>query len=218
MREKELVEKFDQFKVFSQYIWRFHGNCVSLQTKKRNVIDEIIKTDDVQNLVVKLRGQDVLLDRDVATLYGVKTKEVNQAVRNNPNKFPFGYIFEVDRFEREELVKNFDRFKTLKHSTVAPTAFTERGLYMLATILKSEAAVKATIAIIDTFTQVREMVRKMEELQKTENPEEQKVLLKQSGELISDVIGNNLSTTESETQVELNFAVVKIKHTIKRSK
>ena len=181
-------------------------------------MDEIIKTDDVQNLVVKLRGQDVLLDRDVATLYGVKTKEVNQAVRNNPNKFPFGYIFEVDRFEREELVKNFDQFKTLKHSTVAPTAFTERGLYMLATILKSEAAVKATIAIIDTFTQVREMVRKMEELQKTENPEEQKVLLKQSGELISDVIGNNLSTTESETQVELNFAVVKIKHTIKRSK
>jgi hypothetical protein len=181
-------------------------------------MDEIIKTDDVQNLVVKLRGQDVLLDRDVATLYGVKTKEVNQAVRNNPNKFPFGYIFEVDRFEREELVKNFDRFKTLKHSTVAPTAFTERGLYMLATILKSEAAVKATIAIIDTFTQVREMVRKMEELQKTENPEEQKVLLKQSGELISDVIGNNLSTTESETQVELNFAVVKIKHTIKHSK
>ena len=193
-------------------------SCVSLQTKKRNDMDEIIKTDDVQNLVVKLRGQDVLLDRDVATLYGVKTKEVNQAVRNNPNKFPFGYIFEVDRFEREELVKNFDRFKTLKHSTVAPTAFTERGLYMLATILKSEAAVKATIAIIDTFTQVREMVRKMEELQKTENPEEQKVLLKQSGELISDVIGNNLSTTESETQVELNFAVVKIKHTIKRSK
>jgi hypothetical protein len=218
VREKELVEKFDQSKVFSQYIWRFHGNCVSLQTKKRNDTDEIIKTDDVQNLVVKLRGQDVLLDRDVATLYGVKTKEVNQAVRNNPNKFPFGYIFEVDRFEREELVKNFDRFKTLKHSTVAPTAFTERGLYMLATILKSEAAVKATIAIIDTFTQVREMVRKMEELQKTENPEEQKVLLKQSGELISDVIGNNLSTTESETQVELNFAVVKIKHTIKRSK
>ena len=60
--------------------------------------------------------------------------------------------------------------------------------------------------------------QKMEELQKTENPDEQKALLKQTGELISDVIGNNLSTTESETQVELNFAVVKIKHTIKRSK
>ena len=181
-------------------------------------MDEIIKTDDVQNLVIKLRGQDVLLDRDVATLYGVETKRVNEAVRNNPDKFPFGYLFEVDKYEKKELVENFDRFKALKHSTVAPTAFTERGLYMLATILKSEAAVKATIAIIDTFTQVREMVRKMEELQKTENPEEQKALLKQSGELISDVIGNNLSTTESETQVELNFAVVKIKHTIKRSK
>ena len=181
-------------------------------------MDEIIKIGDVQNLVIKLRGQDVLLDRDVATLYGVETKRVNEAVRNNPDKFPYGYLFELDKYEKKELVENFDRFKTLKHSTVAPAAFTERGLYMLATILKSEAAVKATIAIIDTFTQVREMVRKMEELQKTENPEEQKVLLKQSGELISDVIGNNLSTTESETQVELNFAVVKIKHTIKRSK
>ena len=93
-------------------------------------MDEIIKTDDVQNLVVKLRGQDVLLDRDVATLYGVETKRVNEAVRNNPDKFPYGYLFELDKYEKKELVENFDRFKTLKHSTVAPTAFTERGLYI----------------------------------------------------------------------------------------
>ena len=181
-------------------------------------MDEIIKTDDVQNLVVKLRGQDVLLDRDVATLYGVKTKEVNQAVRNNPNKFPFGYIFEVDRFEREELVKNFDRFNILKHSNVNPTAFTERGLYMLATILKSPLAAEVTIAIIETFTSIREMTRKMEELQVAETQTEQKTLLKQSGELMADIIGRNLNTTSTETEIELNLALVKIKHKVIKEK
>ena len=73
-------------------------------------MDEIIKIDDVQNLVIKLRGQDVLLDRDVATLYGVETKRVNEAVKNNPEKFPYGYLFEVDKYEKKELVEIFDQF------------------------------------------------------------------------------------------------------------
>ena len=102
----------------------------------------------VEERIITLRGQKVLLDRDVAELYGVKTKEVNQAIRNNPDKFPYGYLFELDKYEKNELVKNFDRFNSLKHSTVSPTAFTERGLYMLATILKSPIAVKVTIAIV----------------------------------------------------------------------
>ena len=89
---------------------------------------------------------------------------------------------------------------------------------MLATILKSPIAVKVTIAIIDTFTQIREMVRKMETLQTTDNPEEQKKLLSQSGEMMANVIGNNLNSTSTETEIELNFALVKIKHKVKRTK
>lgn len=96
-----------------------------------------VTTMDVEQRTIGLRGHPVLLDADVAELYGVQTKEVNQAVRNNPNKFPYGYIFYLDRYEKNEVVKNFDRLKKLKFSSVAPTAFTERGLYMLATILKS---------------------------------------------------------------------------------
>lgn len=179
---------------------------------------DIIQYEDVEQRIIELRGQKVLLDRDVAELYGVQTKVINQAVRNNPDKFPYGYLFELDKYEKNELVKNFDRFNTLKHSTVSPTAFTERGLYMLATILKSPIAVKVTIAIIDTFTQIREMVRKMETLQTTDNPEEQKKLLSQSGEMMANVIGNNLNTTATETEIELNFALVKIKHKVKRTK
>ena len=82
----------------------------------------------------------------MAELYGVETKEVNQALRNNPEKFPKGYVILLEKSEKDELVKTFDRFNPLKHSTVAPHAFTEQGLYMLATILKSPMATQATIA------------------------------------------------------------------------
>ena len=100
---------------------------------------------------LKIDGQEVLLDRDVAELYGVETRDINKAVRNNPDKFPEGYIFTLQHSEKQELVENFHRFETLKHSTVEPHAFTERGLYMLATILKSKQATSTTLAIIDSF-------------------------------------------------------------------
>lgn len=179
--------------------------------------NEIISTRDVQDLMVVVRGQEVLLDRDVAILYGVSTGRVNEAVKNNREKFPEGYLISLMDSEKEELIENFDRFKSMKHSPVPPTAFTERGLYMLATILKSKRAVQTTIAIIDTFAQVREMARTMEALQNaTDNKEKQASLLHRSGELMAEVIGQNLSTKSVETEIELNFAVVKIKHKIIR--
>lgn len=179
--------------------------------------NEIISTRDVQDLMVVVRGQEVLLDRDVALLYGVSTGRVNEAVKNNREKFPEGYLISLMDSEKEELIENFDRFKSMKHSPVPPTAFTERGLYMLATILKSKRAVKTTIAIIDTFAQVREMARTMEALQnETDNKEKRASLLHRSGELMAEVIGQNLSTKSVETEIELNFAVVKIKHKIIR--
>ena len=124
-----------------------------------------VTTQDVEKRMIVLRNQPVLIDADVAELYGVLTKEVNQAVRNNPDKFPYGYLFELDKYEKTEVVKNFDHLNKLKFSKVAPTAFTERGLYMLATILKGKRAVETTIAIVDTFVQVREPMEQREESQ-----------------------------------------------------
>ena len=179
--------------------------------------NEIINPEDVQGRIIVVRGQQVLLDRDVAELYGVETKAINQAVKNNPEKFPEGYLISLTDSEKEEVVKNFDHLQKLKFSPVLPTAFTERGLYMLATILKSKQAVQTTIAIIDTFAQVREIARTMEALQQANDGEElQKTLLRKSGELMSEIIGQNLSTEAIETEIELNFAVVKIKHKIIR--
>ena len=174
-------------------------------------------TQDVEARMIMLRKQAVLIDADVAELYGVQTKEVNQAVRNNPRKFPYGYIFELDKYEKAEVVKNFDRLNKLKFSTVAPTAFTERGLYMLATILKGERAENTTLAIVDTFVQIRELARTMEALQNVEDGGvQQRTLLQRTGDLLAEVVGHNLSTRTTETEIELNFAVVKIKHKVIR--
>ena len=84
-----------------------------------------VTTQDVEARMIMLRGLPVLIDADVAELYGVQTKEVNQAVKNNPRKFPDGYIIELVKQEKEEVVKNFDRLKKLKFSKIQPCAFTE---------------------------------------------------------------------------------------------
>ena len=176
-----------------------------------------VTTQDVEAKMIALRKQPVLIDADVAELYGVETREVNQAVRNNPRKFPYGYIFELDKFEKEELIKNFDHLNKLKFRKTAPLAFTERGLYMLATIIKGERATCTTLAIIDTFVQVRELARTMEALQTVEDGgTRQRTLLQRTGDLLADVVGQNLSTKSTETELELNFAVVKIKHKVIR--
>ena len=89
-----------------------------------------------QDKIVRLRGPDVILDFAVAEIYGVETKEINQVVRNNPRKFLYGYILHLDVDEKREVVKNFDRLDKLKYSSVLLKAFMEKGLYMLATILR----------------------------------------------------------------------------------
>jgi hypothetical protein len=177
-----------------------------------------VSTNDVEERMIVLRQQPVLLDCDVAALYGVETKRVNEAIRNNPHKFPYGYIFELDKYEKSEVVENFDHLKKLKFSSVNPTAFTERGLYMLATILKSERAVNTTLAIVDTFVRTRELARTMVQLQNVQDGgEQQRSLLHRTGTVLSEIIGRNLSTNSTETEIELNFAVVKIKHKVVRN-
>ena len=172
---------------------------------------------DVESRIVIVRGQHVLLDRDVAELYGVETKRINEAVKNNPEKFPPRCIIYLDEEESAVLRSKFSTIEPSQgkghYSKYNFKAFTERGLYMLATILKSPRATQTTLAIIDTFVEVREMARTMEALQNvTDGGTEQQSLLQKTGQLLATVVGNNLSTASTETEIELNFAVVKIKH------
>ena len=177
-----------------------------------------VKFEDVEEKIIELGGEHVILDSDVSKLYGVETRDINKAVKNNPDKFPAGYILELTQIEKNELVENFHRFNKLKHSTAKPKAFTEKGLYMLATILKSEQATRTTLAIIETFARIRNLSRNIKELSDVRDEKKKQSLLKKSGEMIVEILEDNLSADESETTIELNFAVLKFKHTTKKKK
>ena len=225
---------------------------------------ELIKLNDVNNKIITIRNENVILDSDVAELYGVKTKHINQAVQNNPDKFPEGYVFQLkvnefkdlrekflskklkridnqdvvticDHIEYTPSVAVFDKqlpdnqgvVKIFDHpliisnfSPTLPKAFTERGLYMLATILKSPQATQTTLAIVETFTKIRELSRSVVELvEDPENEQKQGTIMQKSGDILREIIGNDLQTTNTETSFELNLlAAVKFKHTVKRGR
>ena len=177
----------------------------------------IVKFDQISDMIIELRGKQVLIDTDVAALYEVETKEINQAVKNNPEKFPEGYVFTTTD-EENEVVKNFDHLGKNKFSYQKHKAFTERGLYMLATILKGKKATDTTIKIIDTFAKLRELGRTISKLVQPQDQETQQQLVEKSDNIISDISGDDLKVSETESEFELNFAVVKLKHKIIRKK
>ena len=114
-----------------------------------------------------------MLDVDVAEIYGVETKRINEAVKNNPDKFPTGYVIELDKTEWDGLKSKFST--SIKGGKVKlPNSFPEKGLYMLATILKSPQAVRATLAIIETFSKIRELSRNIKTLSSVKDESEQK--------------------------------------------
>lgn len=121
----------------------------------------------VESRLVNLRDKQVIIDRDVAELYGVETKAINQAVRRNADKFPPTYMFQLNNNEKQEVVTNCDHLGNLRFSKTLPYAFTEQGLYMLATILKSPTAKDATFAIIETFTKLRILARGLQHINDT---------------------------------------------------
>jgi len=184
----------------------------------RKLTNDLLVFENIEDFIIEIEGQKVLLDRDVAALYGVETKRINEAVKNNPDRFPKGYILEINNDAKKELVENFDRFKTLKHSSVQPKAFTEKGLYMLATILTSKKAIQVSISIIETFTKIRELSKTIKKLPSVTDKQEQRSLMRKSGEIIAEILDDGLQTDESETTIEMNLALFKFKHTIKKSK
>ena len=182
-------------------------------------MSELINYDEVEKRVLTIQGQQVLLDRDVAELYGVEVKRVNEAVRRNTDKFPNGYLIAVSDNEKSELVANCDRFNKQKHSTVLPTAFTEKGLYMLATILKSPTATQTTLAIVETFAKMREFARIITQLPDVQDDTQQKSLVQKGSEIFTEVLGDcMLEVVGDEIAYEVDLGVVKVKRTIKRKK
>ncbi|MDA8273006.1 MAG: ORF6N domain-containing protein [Deltaproteobacteria bacterium] len=176
----------------------------------------MVKLETVQDKIIDIRGEKVILDSEVAALYGVETKRVNEAVKNNQDKFPEGYIFELNKNEWNGLKSKFST--SIKGGKVKlPTAFTEKGLYMLATIIKSPRAVQTTLDIIETYARIRDLSRSMSRLPIADKAE-QKTIMEKAADVLGDILDNAMETTGSETTLELNLAVIKIKHMVKKGK
>lgn len=111
----------------------------------------------IQNKIFEIRGQKVMLDFHLAEMYGVKTKVLKQAVKRNVLRFPEDFMFELNNREFEELVTNCDQFpESLKHSSVNPMVFSEQGIAMLSSILRSQTAIEINISIMRAFVALRQ--------------------------------------------------------------
>ena len=118
--------------------------------------NEIIPSQcEIENLILTIRDTQVLIDRDLAVIYNITTKQLNQQVRRNIGRFPERYRFQLTKDEMTELVTNCDRFKSLKHSTTTPYAFTIYGVSMLPSVLTNSRAIDTSIRIIDAFVAMR---------------------------------------------------------------
>lgn len=118
----------------------------------------IVHNKEIQSMIYTFRGSQVMIDRDLAYLYNVETKALNQAVKRNINRFPESFRFQISDDEKDELVTNCDRFKTLKHSSLNPYAYTEQGIAMLSAVLRSDVAVEVSIKIMNSFVEMRKFL------------------------------------------------------------
>jgi hypothetical protein len=120
--------------------------------------NELVPITRIENRIFTIRGQKVMIDRDLAELYEVPTSSLNQSVKRNIERFPDDFMFKLTDDELKELITNCDRFQKLKHSSSAPYAFTEQGVSMLSSVLKSKRAIEINIDIMRAFVKMRQFV------------------------------------------------------------
>ena len=125
---------------------------------------EIISTERIEKKIYLIRNQKVMIDRDLAEIYGVTTKRLNQQVKRNKGRFPLDFMFQLTSAEKEEVVTNCNHLKNLKYSPNLPYAFTEHGAVMLATVLNSSRAVEISIFVVRAFIKLREILSTHKEL------------------------------------------------------
>jgi len=120
--------------------------------------DTLTSIARIESIIISVRGRKVIVDADLARLYGVTTAALNQAVRRNAPRFPPDFAFTLTAQEKSELITNCDRFRMMKHSAVLPIAFTEFGATMAANVLNSDEAVQTSVFIVRAFFKMRNML------------------------------------------------------------
>jgi len=118
----------------------------------------LVPIERIESLIFLIRGHKVMIDADLAELYGVTTKRLNEQVKRNKGRFPRDFMFQLTAKEKAEVVANCDHLQKLKFSSALPYAFTEHGAVMLASVLNSPVAVEASIQVVRAFVKLREIL------------------------------------------------------------
>lgn len=184
----------------------------------KNSITQLITYDQVKSKIMEIRNQYVILDVDVAELYDVETKQINQAAKRNSAKFPEGYLIELTADEWAPVKSQIVTSPKGGGKVKLPTAFTERGLYMLATILKSPRAIGTTIAIINTFAQIKELTRSVYQFAKTKKDEDKVKIFENSTSIIADLLDNKLTVSQHETTFTIKLPFLEISRKITKTR
>ena len=129
------------------------AKAITKAAKSLIIPDEVVITK-----ILLIRGKKVMIDKDIAELYGVQTKRLNEQVKRNKERFPSDFMFQLTQEEKDEVVANCDHLKTLKYSPNLPFVFTEYGTVMLASILNSDRAIDVNVQIVRVFIQLKEML------------------------------------------------------------
>lgn len=150
-----------------------------------------INNTNLKEKIFTFRDTQVMIDRDLAEIYYVETKVLNQAVKRNLDRFPNLFRFQLNDYEKNELVTNCDRFNSLKHSTTNPYVFTEQGVAMLSAVLKSQIATKVSVQIITAFIEMRKiLVNNFGLMQRVENIEKKLIVADQQFEQVFKALEN----------------------------
>ncbi|MEP6793538.1 MAG: ORF6N domain-containing protein [Saprospiraceae bacterium] len=135
---------------------------------------QVMPFERIQNSILNIRDQKVMLDRDLAELYGVETKRLNEQVKRNLKRFPIDFMFQLTTEEKSGVVANCDHLQVLKFSHTNPYAFTEHGAVMLASILSTDLAVQTSVLVVRAFVELRKLLSTNEALAKKINNLEMK--------------------------------------------
>jgi hypothetical protein len=167
--------------------------------------DKLVTQETIESRIFIIRGQKVMIDRDLAELYGVPTKALNQAVKRNFDRFPANFMFQLNENERDEVVTICDHLKPIKFSRQLPFAFTEHGVAMLSSVLNSNRAVKMSIFIINTFIRLRQFLYTHKEISERLDGIEGRVLLHDKALIEIDHAIQELSAPEPEKEKKIGF-------------
>ena len=196
-----------------------------LKTKDKSM--QVTKFGTLEKKLILLRDTLVLLDKDVANLYEMEPKKLRQQLKRNADKFPKDYAFQVTDAEVELMVSQNVTPSKKQYGGTNPWVFTEKGLYMVATILKSKNALDATFTIIETFARIKELSRNINAIMKTTDEHAQNELAQKSNKILEEIIDiepdileddEDAEIIETHTKFEFNLGFAKVSRSVKKIK